>query len=206
MSRKRTCKSVIHTTLLLLSLTGATDAMALLITSSTLNGNEVVAAPAGPNELVFTARFHNLQSVQFDVLIESGDDPFSPIALTGLLENLTVEPWSGLELSLGGGATLTAIGDVTPSSLVTAFPRGTVADFAFDPLFAVNTSGAIGGAIPWLVNTHGARLFSITLSPSAPPVAAGVPEPATVALVLIAFAGLFTARRYRKPAPARDAR
>ena len=79
-------------------------------------------------------------------------------------------------------------------------------NFAFDPLFAVNTSGAIGGAIPWLVNTHGARLFSITLSPSAPPVAAGVPEPATVALVLIAFAGLFTARRYRKPAPARDAR
>ena len=207
MSRNRTCKSVIRTALLVLALIGATDATALLITSATLNGNDVVAAPAaGPNELMFTARFHTLQSLQFDVLIESSDDPFSPIALTGLIENLTVEPWSGLDMSLGGGATLTAIGDVTPSSLVTAFPRGTVADFAFDPLFAVNMSGAIGGAVPWLINTHGARLFTISLTPSAPPAAASVPEPATFALVLIAFTGLFAIRRYRKPVDVRDAR
>ena len=83
MSRNRTCKSVIRTALLVLALIGATDATALLITSATLNGNDVVAAPAaGPNELMFTARFHTLQSLQFDVLIESSDDPFSPIALT----------------------------------------------------------------------------------------------------------------------------
>lgn len=206
MSRNRTRQSIIQTALLLFALVAATDASALLITSTTLNGNEVLAAPAsGPNEFGFTARFHNLQSLQFDVLLGSSDDPFSPIALTGLIENLTVMPWSGLNMTLGGGATLTVIGDVTPAALVTAFPRGTVADFAFDPLFAANTSGAVGGATPWLINTHGARLFSITLTPGAPPDGASVPEPATFALVLIAFAALSMRHRNRKVGTVRDA-
>ncbi len=204
MSRNRTCKSIIRAALFSIALLGAADATALLITSATLNGNEVVAAPgAGPNAFNFSASFNTLQSLQFDVLMESNDDPFSPIALTGLIKNLTVVPWSALNITLGGGATLTVIGDVTPASLVTAFPRGNVADFAFDSLLAATTSGAVGTTTPWLINTHGARLFSISLSPSAPPAAASVPEPATYALVLVAFAGLFAARR-RRPDCARN--
>lgn len=206
MSRNRKCNSITQTALLLFALMAATDAPALLITSTTLNGNEVLAAPAsGPNAFGFSARFHNLQSLQFDVLLESNDDPFSPIALTGLIENLTVMPWSGLNMTLGGGATLTVIGDVTPAALVTAFSRGSVADFAFDPLFAANSSGAVGGATPWLINTHGARLFSITLTPSTPPEGGSVPEPATFALVLMAFAGWSVARRNRTASYVRDA-
>lgn len=206
MSRNRTSKSIIRYALLLFALVGATDASALLITSATLNGNAVTASPAaGPNALAFTAQFHNLQSLQFDVLIESNDDPFSPIALTGLIENLTVLPWSGFNMTLGGGATLTVIGDVTPAALATAFPRGNTADFAFDPLFAVNTSGAVGASTPWLINTHGARLFSISLTPRGAPDAASVPEPASVALMIIAFAAVSLARRHREPGRMRRA-
>lgn len=195
MSGRRNCKSLLRTALILLTLGGAADVMALLITPTALNGNEVVpGVAAGANELSFIARFHTLQSLKFDVLMESSDDPFSPIALTGLLENLTVAPWTAMTMTLGGGATLTAIGDAPPTALVTAFSRGTVADFAFDPVFTAQSSGAIGGTVPWFINTHGARLFSINITPTFDPSGASIPEPATSAPVLVALAGLFGSR------------
>ena len=207
MSGSRNCKTLLRTLLILLTLGGAADAMALLIVPNTLNGNEVFAGLASdPNATSFAVRFHTLQSLQFDVLVESNDDPFSPIALTGLIENLTVVPWSGLTMTLGGGATLTAIGDATPTALVNAFSRGTVAEFSFAPSFAANAAGLFGGTNPWLINTHGARTFSISFAPTASPSAASVPEPATLALLVIAFAGFFGTQRYREAAQARDAR
>ncbi len=197
MSGRRNCKSLLRTALILFTLGAAADVMALLITPTALNGNEVVPGVAsGANELSFIARFHSLQSLQFDGLMESNDDPFSPIALTGLIENLTVVPWTGMTMTLGGGATLTAIGDAMPTALVTAFQRGTLADIAFEPVFTAPSSGAIGGTAPWFINTHGARLFSINISPTSAPSGASIPEPATFALVLVALAGLFGSRPY----------
>jgi hypothetical protein len=122
------------------------DAVALLILPAALNGNEVLpGSTSGANEMSLIARFHPLQ---FDVLVESNDDPFSPIALTGLIEKLTVVPWTGLTMTRGGDATLTGIGDAMSTTLVYAFSRSTVAEFSFGPSFAANASGLMGGSMP----------------------------------------------------------
>jgi hypothetical protein len=134
MPGSRTCKSPIRTPLILLTLGGAADAVALLILPAALNGNEVLpGSTSGANEMSFIARFHPLQ---FDVLVESNDDPFSPIALTGL------------PMTRGGDAPPTGIGDAMSTTLVYAFSRSTVAEFSFGPSFAANASGLMGGSMP----------------------------------------------------------
>jgi len=179
-------RSIMRLILILLSAGVMSNVPALLIVPTALNGNHLTPSlAAAPNELGFAVRFEQLTELRFDVLIESHDDPFTPIAVMGLIENLTVHPWGALTMSLGGGATLTEIGNPIPQSLVTAFSRDTVAGFSFDPPFAPNAAGVFGDSVPWLINTHGARTFSIGLRPSLPPEAATVPEPATAALFIL---------------------
>lgn len=178
------CMQVAATIVLMVAVSSAHAVM--ISNPVVIGGNTVtqVMPISGPNALQFYATFEESSAISFTVNLDSSDDPFAPIAITGLFVNSADEPWSAITMSFGG-ATINTIGDAHPGGTLNANVRGTVAELLLDAPLLANTRGAFGENTPWLVNTHGAMSFTITLAPSTV-MAAQVPEPSTWALMITA--------------------